>query len=113
MSKLKDWSPEDVIKNPEEYVENVEGVFSKEMIIKIAKGGIVTLSIGGKPIGSITELNFEAVVDGEIGNVNKFEVTQVKLVPSDDGEEGFWEHGERSFLTIEEFIAAQESKEEG
>lgn len=105
---LKDWDPQEVVEHPERFVEKEEvvGAFSKEMIIKIAKGGIVTLSIGGNPIGLITELNLEVVVDGEIGNVKKFEVTQAKLVPSD--KEGFWEDGERSFLTIEEFIAAQE-----
>lgn len=103
---LKDWDPEDVVKNSREYME---GAFFKEIIIKIETGGIVSLFVGGEPVGLITELNLEAVVDGEIGNIKKFEVTQTKLIPSDDGEEGWT--GERSFLTMEEFMDAQGSPE--
>ena len=111
---LKDWDPKEVVEHPERFVdkEDVVGAFSKEIIIRIAPGGIVTLFIEGHPVGLITELNLEAVVDGECGNVNKFEVTQIsreKVVLPD--EEGFWECGERSFLTMEEFLAAQKNVE--
>ena len=98
---LKDWDPREVVEHPERFIdkEEVVGAFSKEIVVRIAEGGVVTLSIGGEPIGLLTKLNLEAVVAGELGNVKKFEVEQMKIVDRKIQREGF--------LSIEEFIEAQ------
>ena len=81
----------------------VKGVLSKEVIIKITPGGTVTLSVGGKLVKFLTTLTLEAVVDGEIGNINKLDATQMrKVFLSEESCQ------EASFLTKEEFVAAQE-----
>jgi len=103
-NKLQGWKPDENI-DVEKFIaspDEVDGVFGYDIDIHIAKGGWVTLSIGGTPIGLITELKLEAAVEGELGNIVNFEVKQMKISGSDVSHTGF--------LTLEEFVAAQKGE---